>query len=114
MAPRPRRDGRRPRPAPRLLGRARRLGRAPGPRRCRDEWKAHLPSPALVEVKAAAAAARKADDALDGATWEAIGDAAGMTRQAAHGRWASRWQPVVTGEDRRPPKSAGPAGAGGG
>jgi hypothetical protein len=73
----------------------------------REEWQAHLPSPALAEVKAAAVAARKAGSALDdavrrarqdGATWEAIGNAAGMTRQAAHGRW----QPVVTGEARRP------------
>jgi hypothetical protein len=72
----------------------------------REEWKAHLPSPEITGVKNAAAAARKADDALDdavrrarqaGATWEAIGDAAGMTRQAAHGRWAGRWQPVATG-----------------
>lgn len=61
-----------------------------------QEWKAHLPSPTIVGVKAAAAAARKADDALDeavlrarldGATWAAIGDAAGMTRQSANERW---------------------------
>jgi hypothetical protein len=54
----------------------------------REEWKAHLPSPAVADVKAAATAARKADAALDdavrldGASWAAVGDAAGMTRQA--------------------------------
>ena len=72
----------------------------------RDEWKAHLPSPVIGAVKAAAAAARKADDALDdavrlarldGASWAAIGDAAGMTRQSAHERWGKRWQPVTPG-----------------
>lgn len=75
----------------------------------RAEWRAHLPSPAIADVKAAAAAARKADDALDdavrrarldGASWAAVGDAAGMTRQAAWERWGKRWQPV-TPEDRR-------------
>lgn len=66
------------------------------PEAIRDEWNAHLPSPALVGVKAAAAAARQADGdldeavrraRLDGATWAAIGDAAGMTRQSANERW---------------------------
>lgn len=70
----------------------------------REEWKAHLPSPAVADVKTAAAAARKADDALDdavrrarldGASWAAVGDAAGMTRQAAHERWSKRWQPAA-------------------
>ena len=65
----------------------------------RQEWKDHLPSPAIAGVRAAAAADRKAgadlDDAvararLDGESWAAIGDAAGMTRQAAHERWGKR------------------------
>ena len=65
----------------------------------RAEWKAHLPSPTLGEIKSAALAVRKAtnelDDAvsrarLDGATWAAIGDAAGMSRQAANERWGRR------------------------
>ena len=65
----------------------------------RQEWKDHLPSPAIAGVRAAAAADRKAgadlDDAvararLDGESWAAIGDAAGMSRQAAHERWGKR------------------------
>ena len=73
----------------------------------RVEWQAHLPAESLGDVKAAAAAARKADDALDdavrrarqdGQSWAAIGDAAGLTRQAAWERWGKRWQPVTPAE----------------
>jgi hypothetical protein len=76
-----------------------------------DEWRVHLPSPAIGDVKAAAAAARKADAALDdavrlarldGATWAAIGAAAAMTRQAANERWGKRWQPVTSDRRRHP------------
>jgi hypothetical protein len=70
----------------------------------REEWSAHLPSPAITDVKAAAVAARKADDALGdavrrarlgGETWAAIGAAAGMTRQAANERWGKRRLPAA-------------------
>lgn len=70
------------------------------------EWRAHLPSPAIAVVSAAAEAARKAGADLDdavrlardaGESWAAIGDAAGMTRQAANERWGKRLRPVVTG-----------------
>ena len=62
----------------------------------RAEWLAHLPTPAIAEVSAAAAAARKADADLAaavrrardaGESWAAIGTAAGMSRQAANQRW---------------------------
>lgn len=74
------------------------------------EWRGHLPPPELAAVTAAADAARKAaadlDDAVrrahaSGASWAAIGAAAGMSRQAANERWGKRWQPVVTGDGRR-------------
>jgi hypothetical protein len=63
------------------------------------EWKAHLPHETLAEVTAAAEDARKAEARLDDAvararaasqTWEAIGRAAGMTRQSANQRWRPR------------------------
>jgi hypothetical protein len=60
------------------------------------EWTAHLPHETLAEVTAAAEDARKAESRLNDAvaaaraasqTWEAIGRAAGMTRQSANERW---------------------------
>jgi len=63
------------------------------------EWRDHLPHETLAEVTAAAEDARKAEARLDGAvaaargagqTWEAIGRAAGMTRQSANQRWRPR------------------------
>jgi hypothetical protein len=63
------------------------------------EWKAHLPHETLAGITAAAEDARKADARLDdavaaaraaGQTWEAIGRAAGMTRQSANERWRAR------------------------
>jgi hypothetical protein len=79
--------------------------------------KAHLPSPALAGAKAAAAlddAVRRAR--LDGATWEQVGDAADMTKQAAHGRWrpAERRNlsglrvSEVTDDEVRRPAGSGP------
>jgi hypothetical protein len=61
------------------------------------EWRGHLPPRALADVREAAEDVRKAqarlDDAVqrargDGISWADIGDAAGMTRQSAHERWA--------------------------
>jgi hypothetical protein len=46
---------------------------------------------------------------LRGDSWENIGRAAGMTRQAAHGRWAKVLEPVDTGEpDGQEPKAPAP------
>ncbi len=63
------------------------------------EWKAHIaPDVATTAVataaRTAANAARELDDAvvaarLAGASWDAIGRAAGITRQSAHERWAA-------------------------
>jgi hypothetical protein len=61
-----------------------------------QDWKAHLPSPALAEISALTAqiaeltgrlAVKVAQARAAGETWAAIGDAAGMTRQSAHERW---------------------------
>jgi hypothetical protein len=78
-----------------------RLGDAPGPVEdaIHKEWLAHLPPPALDDVRAAAEDVRKAQAALDDAvarardiacSWADIGDAAGITRQSAHERWGKR------------------------
>lgn len=62
----------------------------------RNEWRGHLPAPALTAVTAAAVAARQAQNRLaiavaaaraDSRSWEAIGGAAGISKQAAHARW---------------------------
>lgn len=63
------------------------------------EWDAHMrPFAGTYEVELAARAVDEAQDWLtekvrssraQGATWEAIGRSAGMTRQAAHERWAA-------------------------
>lgn len=62
-----------------------------------DEWKAHVaPSEALMALTSAAAEASAAKRRLDqaatdaraaGLPWEAIGRAAGISRQSAHERW---------------------------
>lgn len=64
------------------------------------EWYSHVrPSEAVGEVAEAASAVATATERLDeavlgareaGASWAAIGGAAGITRQAAHLRWAAR------------------------
>jgi hypothetical protein len=63
------------------------------------EWLGHLPPPSLADVREAAEEVRKAQARLDEAaqraraensTWAEIGDAAGITRQSAHERWAKR------------------------
>jgi hypothetical protein len=63
------------------------------------EWKAHLPHPTLADVAAAAEDARKAEARLGeavnraraaGQTWEAIGNAAGITKESASERWRKR------------------------
>ncbi|MBD5788377.1 hypothetical protein IF650_19635 [Cellulosimicrobium terreum] len=69
------------------------------------EWLAHVaPAEAVAEVAAAArgvvAATDRLDDAairarLAGASWGAIGAAAGITRQAAHLRWYNRTLPIL-------------------
>jgi hypothetical protein len=72
-----------------------------------EEWRGHLPPPELVAVAAAAGAARTAaadlDDAVrrahaSGASWAAIGAAAGMSRQAANERWGKHRLPAATGD----------------
>lgn len=73
------------------------------------EWLAHVaPAEAVAGVAAAArdvaAAAERLDDAAirartAGASWAAIGAAAGITRQAAHLRWFNRTMPVLVAED---------------
>lgn len=70
-----------------------------------DEWMAHVaPAEAVARVAAAArdvaAATERLDDAALiarrlGAPWGAIGAAAGITRQAAHLRWAKRADPIL-------------------
>lgn len=62
------------------------------------EWEAHIaPLRGTADVRYAAAEVAEAEARLtaavaaarkQGATWEAIGRAAGMTRQSAHERWA--------------------------
>ena len=64
------------------------------------EWLTHVaPDEALDAVRQASAALRSADQQLEravvsarlaGASWAALGEAAGMTRQSAHERWAGR------------------------
>lgn len=68
----------------------------------REEWRHHVRSLAAAEdVREAALALGEAAAALDAAvvkaregdppaTWEQIGRAAGITRQSAHDRWASK------------------------
>ncbi len=48
---------------------------------------------------------------LRGDSWDTIGRAAGMTRQAAHGRWAKVLDPADTGEpsDQEPKAPKAPA-----
>lgn len=64
-----------------------------------QEWRGHLPGPALADVRAAAEDLRKAEARLDeavararadGCSWADVGTAAGITRQSAHERWARR------------------------
>jgi len=62
------------------------------------EWEAHIaPLRGTADVRHAAAEVAEAEARLtaavaaarkQGATWEAIGRAAGMTRQSAHERWS--------------------------
>ena len=64
------------------------------------EWLAHVaPDEALSNVRAASEAVRGAEQQLEravvsarlaGASWAALGDAAGMSRQSAHERWSAR------------------------
>lgn len=75
----------------------------------------HLsPARALAAVDdaqhAVAAALRRLDEAVhearrQGATWDAIGHAAAMTRQSAHGRWATTAATTADGERAAPPSS---------
>lgn len=67
--------------------------------RIHQEWLGHLPLPGLADVRAAAGDVRKAEARLDdavararaaGRSWADVGEAAGMTRQSAHERWARR------------------------
>ncbi|WP_175010195.1 hypothetical protein [Cellulosimicrobium sp. TH-20] len=70
-----------------------------------DEWLAHVaPAEAVAGVAAAARDVAAATDRLDdaaigarrlGASWGAIGAAAGITRQAARLRWAKRADPIL-------------------
>jgi hypothetical protein len=62
----------------------------------RSEWRRHLPAQSLTVVAEAATAARQAQNRLtvavaaaraDHQSWEAIGGAAGISKQAAHERW---------------------------
>ena len=48
---------------------------------------------------------------MSGDSWDSIGRAAGMTRQAAHGRWAKVLEPADTGEpsDQEPKAPKTPA-----
>jgi hypothetical protein len=71
------------------------------------EWKAHLPHETLAVITAAAGDAREAEARLSaavaaaraaGQTWEAIGRAAGMTRQSANERWRTT---TITAHDRK-------------
>ncbi len=65
-----------------------------------DEWMIHItPSEAILGVEAAAREHRQAGHRLDktvaaakaaGASWTDIGRAAGISRQAAHERWADK------------------------
>ncbi|MGO4591029.1 hypothetical protein [Paenarthrobacter sp. 2TAF44] len=65
-----------------------------------EEWLAHIaPSEAILGVEAAAKEHRQAGHRLDktvaasnaaGASWADIGRAAGISRQAAHERWADK------------------------
>ena len=65
-----------------------------------DEWMIHIaPSEAILGVEAAAREYRQAGHRLDktvaaakaaGASWTDIGHAAGISRQAAHERWADK------------------------
>ena len=64
-----------------------------------QEWRGHLPPQWLADVRAAAEDAHKAEARLNdavqraranGSSWADIGDAAGITRQSAHERWAKR------------------------
>ena len=64
-----------------------------------QEWLSHLPSPSLADVRAAAGDVHKAEARLNeavqraraaGSSWADVGDAAGITRQSAHERWAKR------------------------
>ena len=65
-----------------------------------DEWMIHIaPSEAILGVEAAAKEHRQAGHRLDktveaakaaGASWADIGRAAGISRQAAHERWADK------------------------
>ncbi|MDR6639599.1 MULTISPECIES: hypothetical protein [Paenarthrobacter] len=65
-----------------------------------EEWLAHIaPSEAILGVEAAAREHRQAGHRLDktvaaakaaGASWTDIGRAAGISRQAAHERWADK------------------------
>ncbi|MET3370656.1 UNVERIFIED_CONTAM: hypothetical protein ABIE34_003933 [Jeotgalibacillus campisalis] len=65
-----------------------------------DEWMIHIaPSEAILGVEAAAKEHRQAGHRLDktvaaakaaGASWTDIGRAAGISRQAAHERWADK------------------------
>lgn len=64
------------------------------------EWLAHVaPDEALSGVREAVGAVRAAEQQLEravasarlaGASWAAVGEAAAMTRQSAHERWAGR------------------------
>ena len=66
----------------------------------REEWLVHIaPSEAILGVEAAAREHRQAGHRLDktvaaakaaGASWTDIGRAAGISRQAAHERWADK------------------------
>ena len=48
---------------------------------------------------------------MSGDSWDSIGRAAGMSRQAAHGRWAKVLEPAYTGEpsDQEPKAPKTPA-----
>lgn len=63
----------------------------------RREWAAHVGASVTAPVRRAAGEVARAQARLDtavrrarasGASWAQIGDAAGMTRQSAHERWA--------------------------
>jgi hypothetical protein len=64
-----------------------------------QEWRGHLPSLALADIREAAENVRKTDYRLaeavararaDGCSWAEIGAASGITRQSAHERWSKR------------------------
>lgn len=63
------------------------------------EWLGHVPPRWLADVRAAAEDVRKTEARLneavqrarvEGSSWADIGEAAGITRQSAHERWARR------------------------